>query len=65
MSPWFDLEKMTNYADNNLIIHWNECLTKLIVDMEKSLKEITLWLKKLGLKFKKSKTESDYSKSTK
>ena len=38
VSPLFDLEKMTNYADDNLIIRWSHCLEKLIVDMKKYLR---------------------------
>ena len=57
VSPLFDIEKMTNYADDNLIVRWNKCLVELITDMEKSLEAITKWLKKSGLKVNESKTE--------
>ena len=53
----FDIEKMTNYADDHLIVHWNKCLVELISNMEISLEAITKWLKKLGLKVNESKTE--------
>ena len=57
VSPLFDIEKMTNYADDNLIVRWNNSLVELITDMEKSLEAITKWLKKSGLKVNESKTE--------
>ena len=57
ISPIFDLEKMTNYADDNFIIKTNKNLTQLIVDLRKSLEAITKWLKKSGLKVNDSKTE--------
>ena len=42
VSLLFDLEKMTNYADNNFIIRWEKDLVKVIPDMEKSLEAITI-----------------------
>ena len=57
VSPLFDLEKMTNYADDNFIIKSNKVLSRLIIDMEKSLEAITKWLKKSGLKVNEDKTE--------
>ena len=36
VSPLFELDKMSNYADNNFIIRWLIDLTKLIKDMENS-----------------------------
>ena len=48
VSPLFDLEKLTNYADDNFIIRWEKILSKLIISMEKSLEAITKWLKNLG-----------------
>ena len=57
VSPLFDLEKMTNYADDNLIVGWNSCLQDLMIDMKKSLEAITKWLKDSGLKVNDSKTE--------
>ena len=50
VSPLFDLEKMSNYADDNFIIRINKFLPELINDMEKSLEAIPKWLKKSGLK---------------
>ena len=57
VSPLFDVEKMSNYADDNFIIRWDSNLTKLIRDMEKSLEGITKWLKESGLKVNENKTE--------
>ena len=57
VSPLFDLEKMSNYADDNFIIRVNSNLSVLINDMEKSLEAITKWLKKSGLKVNENKTE--------
>ena len=50
VSPLFDLEKITNYADDNYVIRCDKCVVGLINDMEKSLEAITKWLKKSGLK---------------
>ena len=57
MSPLFDLEKMSNYADDNFIIRVNKILTELITDSPKNLDAITKWLKQSGLKVNESKTE--------
>ena len=57
VSPLFDIEKMTNYADDNYVIRWNKCLEALITDMEKSLEAITKWLKDSGLIVNTNKTE--------
>ena len=57
VSPLFDLEKMTNYADDNFIIRSNKVLTELMEDMRKSLEAITKWLKQSGLKVNETKTE--------
>ena len=57
VSPLFDLEKLTNYADDNFIIRWGKVMSELIVNMEKSLEAITKWLKKSGLKVNDNKTE--------
>ena len=57
VSPVFDLEKMSNYADDNYVIRWNSKIDVLIVDMKKSLEAITKWLRDSGLKVNESKTE--------
>ena len=54
MSPLFDLEKMSNYADDNFITRWNKNLTELVKDMEKSLVAITIWLKQSVLRVNES-----------
>ena len=57
VSPLFDLEKLSNYADDNYIVRWNSCIESLITDMRESLEAITKWLKDSGLKVNESKTE--------
>ena len=57
VSPLFDIENMTNYADDNYIIRWNKCIEALISDMEKSLEAITKWLRDSGLEENTDKTE--------
>ena len=56
VSPIFDLEKMSNYADDNYVIKWNNKIEALI-DMQKSLEAITKWLRDSGLKVNETKTE--------
>ena len=53
----FDLEKLSNYADDNYFVRWNLCIKSLIVEMKKSLEAITMWLRDLGLKVNKTNTE--------
>lgn len=48
---------MTNHAEDNFLVRWNKCLTKLINDMVKSLEAVVKWLKKSGLKVNESKAE--------
>jgi hypothetical protein len=57
VAPLFDLEKLSNYADDNYIIRWNSCIESLIIDMKKSLEAITKWLQDSGLKVNETKTE--------
>ena len=57
VSPLFDLEKMTLFADDNYIIRWNKCLKSLICEMRRSLELITIWLRNSGLKVNDAKTE--------
>ena len=57
VSPIFDKEKVSNYADDNYVIRWNRNIDELIVDMKKSLEAITKWLRDSGLKVNESKTE--------
>ena len=57
VSPLFDLEKMTLFADDNYIILWNKQLSALITDMKKTIESITKWLRQSGLKVNELKTE--------
>ena len=57
VAPLFDLEKLSNYADDNYIVRWNSDMESLIIDMKKSLESITKWLKDSGLKVNEAKTE--------
>ena len=57
VAPLFDLETLSNYADDNYIVRWNPHIESLIVDMKKTLKSITKWLKDSGLKVNEAKTE--------
>jgi hypothetical protein len=57
VSPLFDLLKLTNFADDNFVIRWSNCMTALISNMEKDLEIMTKWLKDSGLKVNESKTE--------
>jgi hypothetical protein len=57
VSPLFDLQKLTNFADDNFIVRWNRQIEVLIDDMEKSLEMITKWFRDSGLKVNESKTE--------
>ena len=55
--PLFDLEKLSNYADDNFIVRWNNCIEELIIDLKRSLEAIIKWLQNSGLKVNESKTE--------
>jgi hypothetical protein len=57
VSPIFDLARITNFANDNLIIRWNKVLSKLIVDLEKDLEMIVKWLIDSGLVVNSSKTD--------
>ena len=57
VTPLFDLHKTTNYANENLTVHWNSCLKELINDMKKNLEAIKKWLKDSGLKVNESKMD--------
>ena len=57
VSPLFDIEKLSNYADDNYVIRWHSDMAVLINDMKNSLEAITKWLKDSGLKVNESKTE--------
>ena len=57
VSPLFDLAKMTLFADDNYVIHWNRDLALLIVDMQRTIELITKWLRQSGLRVNDGKTE--------
>ena len=57
VAPLYDLEKLSNYADDNFIIRWNSSIEVLIIDIQRSLEAITKWLRESGLKVNVSKTE--------
>ena len=58
VSPMFDLEELSAFADDTFIPMSNTSLTKLITDMEKKIEAITKWLKKSGLIVNQNKTEA-------
>jgi hypothetical protein len=57
VTPLFDLHNLTNFADDNFIIRWNNGIPGLEVDLQASLKAITKWLRGSGLTVNESKTE--------
>ncbi len=57
VTPLFDHHKLTNFADDNFIIRWNDDIPGLVVDLQASLKAITKWLRGSGLTVNESKTE--------
>jgi hypothetical protein len=46
-SPLFDLFKLTNFADDNIV--WNRFMSGLVTDLEKELEMIVKWLKESEL----------------
>jgi hypothetical protein len=57
VSPLFEIEDFSAFADDTYIPRWNDCLETLIINMEESLEWITKWLGDSGLLVNKSKTE--------
>jgi hypothetical protein len=57
VSPQFDDEDLSAYADDTYVPRWNLSLEQLIKDVEKSLEAITKWLRDSGLKVNQAKTE--------
>ena len=57
VSPLFDLEKMTLFADDNYVIVRNKHLPELLLEMKRTLEAITKWLVQSGLKVNDEKTE--------
>ena len=57
ISPVYDLEDVSSFADDNYTIRWNNDLQTAKVELEVSLSVITAWFKASGLKVNESKTE--------
>ena len=57
VTPLFDHHSLTNFADDNFIVRWNNNRKGLIEDLERSLEAITKWLRGSGLTVNQSKTE--------
>ena len=58
VSPLFDLTPITNFADDNFVVVWNNQISDVILNLERDLEMITKWLKDSGLKVNESKTET-------
>ena len=57
VAPLFDLTDLSNFADDNFILTFNENKISAITEMESKLAIITKWLTDSGLKVNQSKTE--------
>ena len=57
ISPLFDLEDLSAFADDNYTIKWNRDINILKADLENSLSRVVSWLTKSGLKVNEAKTE--------
>ena len=57
MSPLFDLEKLTKFADDNFAVRWAKTIEELKTKMETSLDITIKWMKASGLKVNENKTE--------
>ena len=57
VAPLFDLSDLSNFADDNFILTFNEKFFLAMSEMESKLKTITKWLTDSGLKVNESKTE--------
>ena len=57
VSPLFDLEKLTKFADDNFVIRWSKNLDELKNRMEASMQTIISRMKDSGLKVNEKKTE--------
>ena len=58
VSPMFDIAEFSAFADDTFIPKSDSSLPRLIVDIEKTLEQITKWLEKSGLIVNQAKTES-------
>ena len=57
VSPLFDIEKLSNFADDNFLIEWNKSKIRLVAEMQGKIERITTWLVGSGLKVNPAKTE--------
>ena len=57
VAPLFDLTDLSNFADDNFILTFNENKDRAISEMETKLSLIIKWLTDSGLKVNQSKTE--------
>jgi hypothetical protein len=57
VTPLFDLNNLTNFADDNLIIRWSSHMPGLVIDLERRIKAITKWLRGSGLAVNETKTD--------
>jgi hypothetical protein len=57
LSPPYDLIKITTFADDNFVVHWNTDMDELIGDIKKDLEIMTKWLRDSGMKVNETKTE--------
>ena len=57
ISPLFDLEDMSAFADDNYTIKWHRDIQIMITNLENSLSTIVKWLTDSGLKVNEEKTE--------
>jgi hypothetical protein len=57
VSPLFEIEEFSAYADDTYIPRWNDSLDTLVINIEESLDRITKWLGESGLLVNTSKTE--------
>ena len=57
ISPLFEIENLTCFADDKFPLAWNRNKSDLIKDMELKLRKIMDWLKDSGMKVNESKTD--------
>ena len=57
VAPLYDIEKLSNFADDNFILTNSKNKSFCITSMEEKLRVIIKWLKDSGLKVNESKTE--------
>jgi hypothetical protein len=57
VSPLFDFENITSFADDNFVVVGNKVIKNLIADLEKELEKIARWLKDSGFHIIRSKTD--------